>query len=191
MGAKVTFDPVDRHIHVTVAPVDGVITLNIKTDLYSDGKEDWLVTPELQKMKFPIRPIGGDLIPGGVIGDTYVIEGGWTIAPYEADHELILDGNVFAQAGELVDDTAGAYRVRVTSKVSTLVEVRTDESAAANMALLRKIMTNKLVTDPVTGFLTIYDDDDTTVLKQWDIFEDVAETQRYQGQGIEVRKPIP
>lgn len=190
MGVKVTFDPVDRHIHVTQAPVNGRIVLNIKQDVYSDGKEDWLATPALHGLKFPIRPIGGDLIPGGVIGDTYVVEGGWTIAPYEADHELVLDGNIFAVSGILVSDTVGAYRVTVTSKVSTLVEVRADTSSAADLSLLRKIMTNKLVTDPDTGIMTIYDDDGTTPLIQWDIWEDVAEMVRYRSQGLEVRDPI-
>ena len=125
MAAKVTFDPAKREITVTQAPVNGVITLNIKVDLYSDGKEDWLVTPALQKMKFPIEPLGGNPIPIGVLGDSYILGNGWYIAPYEADHEMVLEGNLFPEVGyELVADTVGDWRVVVTRQVSTLVEIR-------------------------------------------------------------------
>lgn len=215
MGAKVTFDPATRSIIVTQAPVSGVVTLSIKVDVYSDGKEDWLTDANLQKMKFPIRPIGGDTIPGGVIGDTYVIEGGWTITPYEADHELILDGNVFAEAGELVDDTVGAYRVRVTSRVSTLVEVRqtavsgltpTESTALTNLdsnvttiqsdvdlvkvdarVAARGKKVTKRSTDPATlpGTLEVYDPDDDSLVGTGDLWEDEDGTTGYQGRGID------
>jgi hypothetical protein len=98
--------------------------LNVREDLYSDGKEDWLATPALQGSLFPIRPIGGDQVPGRIIGDSYVLENGWHIMPYEADHELLIVGNLFTQFPPLVLDTIGDFTVRVTSEVSTLVEVR-------------------------------------------------------------------
>jgi hypothetical protein len=189
MGAKVTFDPVTRSIIVTQAPVGGVIVLDVKVDLYSDGKEDWLATPALQKLRFPIEPIGGNLVPGRVIGDSYVLNYGWSIKPWEASHDLTIVGNLFTQFPPLVDPSIGGYMVRVESIVSTLVEIRSDVSSAADLSLMRKIGTNRLVTDPTTGLMTLYDDDNVTVVKVWDIYEDVAETQPYQGQGIEVRKP--
>lgn len=190
MAAKVTFDPVNRSIIVTQAPVGGVIVLDVKVDLYSDGKEDWLATPSLQKLKFPIEPIGGNLVPGRVIGDSYVLDYGWSIKPWEADHDLTIVGNLFTQFPPLVDPSIGGYMVRVESIVSTLVEIRTDASAAADQALIRKLLTNKLVTNPTTGIMTIYDDDGITVLRQWDIWEDLAESQRYRSQGLEVRDPL-
>ena len=49
---------------------------------------------------------------------------------------------------------------------------------------------NKFVTDPSTGIATLYDDDGTTVLQQWSIFEDAAGSQTYRGQGAERRVPL-
>ena len=58
MGAKVTFDHITRIIQVDQAPtlIDGqqVVELNVKEDVYSDGKEDWLADPvNLRKLRFP------------------------------------------------------------------------------------------------------------------------------------------
>ena len=50
MGQKVTFYPVTQIIQVDIAPVDGVIDLDVKVDLYSDGKEDW-ITKRLRLLK--------------------------------------------------------------------------------------------------------------------------------------------
>ena len=49
---------------------------------------------------------------------------------------------------------------------------------------------NKFITDPSTGIATLYDDDGTTVLQQWSIFEDAAGSQTYRGQGAERRVPL-
>lgn len=54
----------------------------------------------------------------------------------------------------------------------------------------RKHQTNKLVTDPTTGVATLYDDDGATPLETSDMFEDVAGTQPYRGQGAERRDPF-
>jgi hypothetical protein len=53
--------------------------------------------------------------------------------------------------------------------------------------LLRKLLQNKTTTDPSTGVMTIYDDDDATPLFTANIFEDVPGTQPYQGSGVERR----
>ena len=61
----------------------------------------------------------------------------------------------------------------------------TTRASAADATTIRKVLVNKRVTDPATGEQIIYDDDDTTTLLSGDIFEDVAGTQPYQGQGVE------
>ena len=58
---------------------------------------------------------------------------------------------------------------------------------AADLALLRKIHTNRFITDPGTGKLMVYDDDDTTVVLDADIFEDAAGATPYRGDGLERR----
>lgn len=55
---------------------------------------------------------------------------------------------------------------------------------------LRKLMRNKMVTDPVTGVLTVFDDDGTTVLFQANLFEDAGGLQAYRGKGAERRERL-
>jgi hypothetical protein len=45
-----------------------------------------------------------------------------------------------------------------------------------------------MITDPVNGTITLYDDDGTTILLQGSLFEDAAGTQAYRGQGAERRE---
>ncbi len=56
--------------------------------------------------------------------------------------------------------------------------------------LLLKLMLNKQITDPATGLMTIYDDDDTTVIYTGNVYEDAAGTTLYRGQGIERRNRL-
>ena len=65
-----------------------------------------------------------------------------------------------------------------------------DFADAARQILVEKILRNRLETDPVTGVITIYDDDNTTPLISAPIFEDVAATQQYQGSGIDRRNRL-
>ena len=61
---------------------------------------------------------------------------------------------------------------------------------AADAVLFRKLMTNKKVTDPVTGILTVYDDDGVTVLLTANIYEDAAGTQSYRSRGLERQEKL-
>ena len=58
------------------------------------------------------------------------------------------------------------------------------------MVVLRKIMRNKMVTDPNTGIMTVYDDDGVTVLLSCNIYEDTSLAQAYRGRGMEVRERL-
>ena len=53
-----------------------------------------------------------------------------------------------------------------------------------------KMLFNKQITDPATGIMTVYDDDDTTPLYTASIFEDAAGTIPYRGQGIDRREKL-
>ncbi len=55
------------------------------------------------------------------------------------------------------------------------------------LGLVEKIMRNKTITDPVTGIMTVYDDDGTTVLFTAPVFENAGGTTPYQNQGINRR----
>ena len=51
---------------------------------------------------------------------------------------------------------------------------------ALDLANVRKVLTNRLHTDPATGVLTIYDDDDVATLFTANISEDVSAAQAYR-----------
>lgn len=62
-----------------------------------------------------------------------------------------------------------------------------DTAFSDRVILLEKIARNRLVTDPNTGIMTIYDDDSLTPLISGQLYEDDAQTQTYRGQGAEER----
>jgi hypothetical protein len=53
---------------------------------------------------------------------------------------------------------------------------------------MRKLLMNKTVTDPDTGLMTVYDDDDVTPFLQAEIFEDADGAVPYRRDGIERRE---
>jgi len=227
MAAKVTFDSATKIITVTQAPdVDGFVDLDVKADLYSDGKEEWLADATLNKFRFFMQAIGGQEKPGGYVGTTFFLKYGWKLRPYEASHTLRISGNLYTDDGSSpVVPTVGAYTVLAQVDVSAIVEAvsaAADIKAQADQALLdydgptraeatadkneviaavpaalestagdvrriRRHQTNRLETDPLTGVVTLYDDDGATPLETADLFEDVAGAQPYRGSGAERR----
>lgn len=128
MGNKVTFDPVTKIIQVDEAPVlvdgDWVVNLDIKVDLFSDGKEDWLADPTLSKLIFPLRSVGGDPLPGSKsLGSTFFLDSNWKIRPYEASHVFAVNGNFYSEDGTSpYTQTVGTYNVMLINAVSSLVD---------------------------------------------------------------------
>ena len=59
-----------------------------------------------------------------------------------------------------------------------------------NNVIVRKLLMNRMETNPSTGVLTLYDDDDSTPLYTGNIYEDVLAAQLYRGQGIERRNRL-
>lgn len=134
MGVKVQFIGSTRTIQVTLAPdASGSVYLDFRTDVYSDGKEDWQLTASLGGMKFPVRPIGGDPISNQVsLGATFFLDFGWRIAPYEADHDFLIEGNVYTAEGDNpVLNTVGSYNVRTELVRSNIID---QVSSAADIA---------------------------------------------------------
>lgn len=58
------------------------------------------------------------------------------------------------------------------------------------MTTLEKLLRNKMVTDPVAGTISVYDDDGTTVLFVASLWEDTTATQAYRGQGANRRERL-
>lgn len=128
MGNKVTFDGVNKIIQVDTAPtlVDGdlVVELDIKIDVYSDGKEDWKTDATLNKLKFPVSAVGGNPLPGSkALGSTYFLTPPWKIRPYEASHVFRVNGNFYSDDGTSpFTQTVGTYNVFLEQQVSSLVD---------------------------------------------------------------------
>lgn len=101
------------------------------------------------------------------------------------------------ESGEIEIDstvTNGTITVRgvgsVTDNSTGSAVVVNETVSGAEIVLLRKLMMNRMETNPTTGVMTIYDDDDTTVLLQGNIYEDVLATQLYRGRGMERRNKL-
>jgi hypothetical protein len=113
MGAKVTFDPVNKFIIVG----SGIVELDVRVDMYSDAKEDWLTNSTLQKFEFPFRPIGGDFITQDkIVTPRYFVASGWRIKPDERTHELLIVGDLFSDVvppQPLAIATSGAFTVDI------------------------------------------------------------------------------
>ncbi len=125
MGAKVTFNEVTKIIEIDEAPdVDGEVFIDVKTDLYSDGKEDWVANENLRKFQFPISAVGGNPLPGEkALGSTFFLNSDWKIRPYNASHRLIINGNFYSADGtDPFLDPLGTFTVRIMQQVSSLVD---------------------------------------------------------------------
>ncbi len=124
MGQKVTFNSATKIIEIDVAPVNGIVEIDVKIDIYSDGKEDWKTDATLNKFLFPVAATGGDPLPGGkALGSTFFLEYGWVIQPYNADHVLSINGNMYARDGSNpYIPTVDPHNVQIIQSVSSLVD---------------------------------------------------------------------
>lgn len=88
--------------------------------------------------------------------------------------------------GELEDNSAPTASVNIDGFLDASV-ARTGRSVINE---LRKLMRNKMITDPITGILTVFDDDDVGILFQANIFEDAPGLIAYRGKGAERRERL-
>jgi len=136
LGAKATFDSVTRIITIIEPPDgNGEILINVKQDLYSDGKEDWRSSEALRRVRFPLRAAGGDALPGAIdSGTTFFLRSDWRILPYNADHKLIVEGDLFREdGGALFLPTADPHTVQIESRVSALVYVAEGSGSGSSL----------------------------------------------------------
>ena len=199
------FDGPSRRIELT----PGTTILDLQ-DCYSRWKE-WVQADSNAKYLGAFLAIGGDPIGGGIsITPYYFLVNGWRIRPQEASHKLVVANGVLAVAGggDPFLATVGPYNVLVqysqpirTETVATAgtagpsaVEVADAVWAhgdaldlQARLRLASKILRNRHDTDPETGEDRIYDDDGVTVLLRGALWENVAGTVAYRGQGANRR----
>jgi hypothetical protein len=97
VGVHVSLDPVARTIELLTAPVGGFVEIGVARDIYSEAKEDWLTTAALRKLRFPLRDPITAIVRGVQVGPFVFVDNnsGWRLLPYDADHELTLNGDLF------------------------------------------------------------------------------------------------
>ena len=118
--SKVTFNGLEKLIIVN----DGVTTLSVIRDLYSEWKK-WFKSGTNSKFLPAMRSVGGDPISDVKdLGATFFLINGWRIRPFEGDHRLIIQGNLFTDpAGDsIVTDTIGDWRIVIEMETSSLVD---------------------------------------------------------------------
>ncbi len=96
-----------------------------------------------------------------------------------------LSGNVAAMDTTVyaLSNNNASLTIEISNLSSSVAATNTD------LSLLRKILSNKKITDPNTGIITVYDDDDS-VLFTAAIYEDAAGTVAYKGQGLERQEKL-
>lgn len=197
MAAKVTVD-LENKLLIAKA---GVTSLDVQVDLYSDLKEDWLANANGELgYDFPFyESVGGNfLTTGKYLSGFYFLKSGWRIRPDEADHELLIEGNLYSgeePAEALTTATLGAYTVLVNlSRAFDALTVQAgsglDAAQDARLILIERLLRNRSVTDPTTGVQIFYDDDDVTPLLVAQLWEDITRTQKYRGQGAQERERL-
>jgi len=103
--------------------------------------------------------------------------------------EIQITGEVILDAS----NTAGSIEVNglaevVDNSTGTTVTVNALDTGAANIG--HKITRNKVVTDPISGVMTVYDEDGVTPILTAQLYEDADGTQTYRGKGGERRERL-
>lgn len=103
----ITFDATNKRIILDSTSVTA-------TEIYSRWV-DWSATDDNIKYGMVIRQVGSDDLGGGLsIPPYYFLQGAWRVRPMEANHLLILTGNLFVEGGgQPVVNTLGAFNVSV------------------------------------------------------------------------------
>jgi hypothetical protein len=195
----ITFDGANKLIIL-----DGVQLEYTATEIYSRWK-DWIVNDGEAQHPEAFTAIGGEPLGGGQIVPAFVFlrnDLGWRIKRPEATIEINVTGNLIGADTLLPLFTGpnGAFTpiVNVTrTQTSTfsatdlwgvlLSEFNGDATVGAAITLILKVLRNRAITNQATGKLTIYDDDNSTVLLEGNVFKDAAGSTPYQGDGIERR----
>jgi len=94
------------------------------------------------------------------------------------------------QVQVIAQNSAGGQVIETGVSGLTSAESSQLDGIDITLTVLRKLQMNRLETNPTTGVLTIYDDDDSSVLYSGNIYEDVLASQLYRGSGLERRNRL-
>lgn len=212
--ATITFNGIEKHILIGY---DGPVTTVTASEIYSRWK-DWVAAGNAQYDPAFSESVGGNDLGGGVsLAGYFFIRNdlGWHLLHSEFDYEIRLVGDFYPFDALLpfTETTADPYSVQFIFQRSAASYVvagtganPTDIAAAvwarsANLHtgdntmggllnIARAILQNKTVTDPTTGIMTVYAEDGITPILTANLYENVAATQAYRGQGADRRERL-
>lgn len=136
-------------------------------------------------------PVNGDSV---LASASSVLEQGNTKGMYLAEFATFLIGTYLMVAY----DVTVSPPVAVSESYVYLTDAEgiyrsgnyVDVVSESRLELVRAITVNKTVTDPVTGIMTVYEDDDVTPFLTAQLYEDAEKTQIYRGAGSELRERL-
>lgn len=112
--------------------------------------------------------------------------GYYTVLLTGANHNLS-DVKVPNSVSIVTNNSAGLQTVQSPAAGPTATEIAMAVWADTSGTLVQKILRNKTVTDPVAGTITVYDDDGVTPYLVAPLYQDVAGSTPYQGNGADRR----
>ena len=150
MADKVSFDGLNKLIIVNY----GEDELDAESDIYSAWKR-WLIQETEKgtvKWTQALRTTGGDPIGGTqTISPFFFLVNGWRLRPYEGDHRLVVDGNLFAESGNPFVPTVGSYNVLIELRTSS--KSITDTISVSGGGGLTQAQSDQLFSLPVEGII--------------------------------------
>ena len=81
--------------------------------------------------------VGGESLGGGVyVGSYYFIKNGWVIRPHEANHTLVVSGNLYPvpDTASIFTSTVGSYTILVSMRTSSLTQQVVSSTGGASAA---------------------------------------------------------
>lgn len=123
----ITFDPTTRRIVLDSVAVTAA-------EIWSRWVE-WVALGDNSKYPAALRQVGGDELGGGLlIPSYYFLLGGWRVRPMEANHTLVITGNLFVDGGgQPAVQTLGAFNVSVQYTVPVQAQAVSTGGAVAGL----------------------------------------------------------
>jgi len=146
--SKVSFDGANKLVICNA----GVTSLAFAADVYSAWKL-WVATGNNSKFLPAISVVGGDPITGSInLGSTFFLENGWKIRPQEANHNLVVKGNIYSRDGlSPFVPTLGNYNVLTELSRSNIIDtvvsgsgVTSEDKADIIRGVWQEMITNHL-----------------------------------------------
>ena len=185
---------VTGHIYIDANDLDGMTTKTRLGAWYS-----WLLTTEIGIRHFyggvsylstaaiRINTDVADILIENVNASTALRFTDMDVRLYRSDGTSIIAPTSYS----IHNDYSGVPDV-VETGVSGLTTAESNVlmGLPGTVSTIEKIARNKMITDPATGVLTVYDDDGYTPLMTANIFKDAAGTVPYNGTGAERRERL-